>query len=251
MEARFVASVSWGKDSLYMLLRLLEEGAPLDEVVFFDTGMEFQAIYDTRDRVLPMLAERGIEYTELRPKRPFEYDMLEKPVCGKNGPHCGYSWCGGRARWGTAGKQHALDKNNEKYVGCRVYQYIGIAADEQKRVERLEEGKIAPLSDWGITEAMCLQGCYERGFEWLEEGFRLYDLLDRVSCWCCANKNLKELKNIYVNLPGYWERLKRLQSKTSRPMKGKGKSVFDLEGRFEKELSEEAERGRQMSIPGI
>ena len=92
--------------------------------------------------------------------------------------------------------------------------------------------KSFPLADWGITEPEALQGCYEAGFFWEENGFRLYDLLDRVSCWCCANKNLKELRNIYNNLPAYWERLRELQSKTSRPMKGEGKIVFDLEKRF-------------------
>ncbi len=45
-----IASVSWGKDSLAMLL-LIEKGWPLNEVVFYDTGMEFQAIYDTQDRM--------------------------------------------------------------------------------------------------------------------------------------------------------------------------------------------------------
>lgn len=49
----YIASVSWGKDSTAMLLRLLSENKPLDEVVFFDTGMEFQAIYDVRDFVVP------------------------------------------------------------------------------------------------------------------------------------------------------------------------------------------------------
>lgn len=70
MRKYYIASVSWGKDSLYMLLRLMEEGAPLNEVAFYDTGMEFQAIYDIRDKVLPMLAERGIKYTEFHTKRP-------------------------------------------------------------------------------------------------------------------------------------------------------------------------------------
>ena len=31
-----------------MVLRLLEENKPLDEVVFFDTGMEFDSIYHNR-----------------------------------------------------------------------------------------------------------------------------------------------------------------------------------------------------------
>lgn len=232
-----------------MLLRLLKEGAPLDEVAFYDTGMEFQAIYATRDKVLPMLTERGVKYTELHPKRPFVYDMLEKPVNGKSGFHLRYSWCGRCARWGTAGKQQALDANAKKYADCgyTVFKYIGIAADETERIERLQPQGIAPLALWGVTEAECLKGCYAQGFEWKENGFRLYDLLDRVSCWCCANKNLKELRNIYVHLPEYWQRLKDIQARTSRPMKGRGKSVFDLETRFAAEIARE-EENRQLSL---
>lgn len=36
---RYIASVSFGKDSLVMLLRLIETGKPLDEVIFYNTGM--------------------------------------------------------------------------------------------------------------------------------------------------------------------------------------------------------------------
>lgn len=135
---RYIASVSFGKDSLAMVLLILERGLPLDEVVFYDTGMEFKAIYDTRDRVLPIMYDHGVKYTELRPPRPFLFDMLEKPVSSKkNGLHYGYSWCGGCARWGTANKTSALDKH-AKAAGKNVIQYIGIAADEQKRLQSLE-----------------------------------------------------------------------------------------------------------------
>ena len=65
-----IASVSWGKDSLAMLLLLIEKSWPLDEVVFYDTGMEFQAIYDTQDRMLPELERLGIKYTRLEPENP-------------------------------------------------------------------------------------------------------------------------------------------------------------------------------------
>ena len=43
-------------------------GMPLDEAVFYDTGMEFDAIYAERDRMPPLLRENGIRYVELRPK---------------------------------------------------------------------------------------------------------------------------------------------------------------------------------------
>ena len=75
---RYYASVSFGKDSLAMLFMLIEKGYQLDEVVFYDTGMEFQAIYNTRDAVLPILKKLGIKYTELHPEQPFLWTMLRK-----------------------------------------------------------------------------------------------------------------------------------------------------------------------------
>ena len=62
-----------------MLLLLLEKGMPLDEVIFYNSEMEFQAIYDIRDRMRPVLEQRGIRFTEVKPDAPFLYYMLEKP----------------------------------------------------------------------------------------------------------------------------------------------------------------------------
>lgn len=33
-------------------------------------------------------------------------------------------------------------------------------------------------------------------------------------------------------MPDYWERLKEMQARLKEPMKGEGKSIFDLEKRF-------------------
>lgn len=229
---KYVASVSFGKDSLAMLLKIIELDYPLDEVVFYDTGMEFQAIYNIRDKVKMILEELGIKFTELKPEYNFEWKMFEKPVnVGKDNFHYGYSWCGGVCRWGTSDKLKYLEKHCK---GC--VEYVGIAADETKRLVKERNGnKRFLLAELNMTEKDCLEYCYSKGFHWNENGVELYDILDRVSCWCCCNKNLKELKNIYQFLPDYWDRLKGLQSKTNRPMKGNGKSVFDLEERFRKE----------------
>ena len=101
-DKTYIADVSWGRDSLAMLLYILDhpETYPLSEVVFYNTGMEFEAIYKIRDKMLPILRERGIKYTELHPENPFIYDMLERPVESKQkGKHNGYGWCGGVCRW--------------------------------------------------------------------------------------------------------------------------------------------------------
>nr|DAQ42309.1 MAG TPA: phosphoadenosine-phosphosulfate reductase [Caudoviricetes sp.] len=228
---RYVANVSFGKDSLAMLLMLIEKGYPLDAVVFYDTGKEFQAIYNLRNRIKPLLESHGIEFVELQPAKPFDYMMFEhKTKSGKTG----YGWCGGRCRWGTTYKVTALDK-----FGKDAYVYIGVAVDEPARLKKEYGGKkLFPLADWGMTEQDCLEYCYSQGYRWDENGVELYDILDRVSCRCCRNKNLRELKGIYQHLPDYWQKFKDIQARLPQPMKGEGKSVFDLEKRFEAELAE-------------
>lgn len=232
---RYIANVSFGKDSLAMLLMLIEKEEPLDEVIFYDTGMEFNAIYDTRDKVIPLLKNKKIMFTELKPERPFLYDMLLKPVCSKkNGDHKGYGWCGGRTRWGTFYKQNVLNNYKKKYGDC-IY-YIGIAHDEYDRIEKEHRQDVRlPLVEWKVCEGEALVYCYKHGYWWEENGKHLYAYLDRVSCWCCSNKNLKELRYYHDYMPEYWNKLKFLQSRIEKPMKGPNKSIFDLEKRWRKD----------------
>jgi len=91
-----------------------------------------------------------------------------------------------------------------------------------------------------MTERDCLEYCYSRGYDWNENGVELYSVLDRVSCWACRNKNLRELKNMYLRLPDYWQKLKDIQALLPDPMKGNGKSVFDLERRFNAEREQKS-----------
>jgi len=234
---KYIASVSFGKDSLAMLLKLIEEKYPLDYVVFYDTGMEFNSIYNIRDIVKRKLEELNIEFVELKPKEPFWMQMLIREIKyrKKEGYHYGFSWCGGNCRWGTSEKLQAIRKF-KKSLNDEVIDYVGIAADETARFEKAKsEGKVLPLVEWGMTEKDCLKYCRDNGYSWNEDGIDLYDVLDRVSCWCCRNKNLKELKAIYEYLPKYWKRLKGLEYRLGEPMKGKDKSILELEQRFEKE----------------
>lgn len=229
----YVASLSCGKDSLAMVLRIMEENKPLTHCVMFDTGMEFKAIYNNLERLKPLLDDYGCKLKVIRPETHFLEDMLLRVVNkGKENEHYGYEWCGGKCRWRTTDKVKLINKylsNLGDYI-----QYVGIAADEPERIKN-ENNKVYPLVEWKMTEKQCLEYCYEKGWNWIENGVDLYTILDRVSCWCCKNKNLTELKNMYMFLPEYWDKLKALQSRIDRPFRSDGKTIFDLEERFKNE----------------
>lgn len=217
MSIKYVASVSFGKDSLAMLLLIIEHKMPLDEVIFYDTGVEFQAIYNIQRKVETMLKDLNIKFTILKPKRPFvdtmyNYEHKSRKGVIKNG----YGWCGGLCRWGTAEKVITI---NKYLKGTNAHQYVGIAFDEKERLKKLSSNKSSPLAELGFTEKMALEYCHNKGFYWLENGVELYSILDRVSCRCCRNKNLKELKNYKESLPIYFEKLKQLEMKIGEPMK--------------------------------
>lgn len=241
---KYIASVSFGKDSLAMLLKLLELNYPLDEVVYFDIGVEFHSIRENAERMKSVLKAYNTKMTVLKPSDTFLYTMTEKPVKKRNGEsQKGYKWCGGCARWGTTLKLEAIKRHNQDYGDEVIVEYVGVAADERHRISRERSDKrikLYPLVEWDMKESDCLEYCYNKGWHWSENGYELYDLLDRVSCKYCKNKNLHELRNIYHYMPEVWQELKELQDKVQMPFKG-NKTIHDLETRF---ITEDA----QMSL---
>lgn len=227
-----------------MILKLIELNYPLDEAVCYLSDAEFQAIVNVIMKLKELCESKGIKFTILEPKQSFEYTMTERPVKKRNGDiQNGYKWCGGQARWGTTLKLDAIAEHNKKYGNEAIVEYVGVAADERHRINRERCGsrvKIYPLVEWGMTERDCLEYCYSKGWHWEENGMELYDILDRVSCKYCQNKNLDELRNIYHFLPNLWQELKELQDKVKMPYKN-GKTIQDIEMRF---ITEDA----QMSI---
>ena len=72
---KHIVSLSGGKDSTAMLLRMLEEGMTVDIILFCDTGLEFDAMYRHIDK-LEQYISRPI--TRLKSDKSFEYAQAEK-----------------------------------------------------------------------------------------------------------------------------------------------------------------------------
>lgn len=218
-----VVSFSGGKDSTAMLLRMLELGMQVDEILFCDMTVEFPAMYDHLKKVEEYT---GRKITILRDEHDYEYYLLKhhpkKKTAGR--PRKGNGFPRPDLRWCTGIKQKLISKHlkqlKKKY---NVIQYIGIAADEQNRVK----DKTYPLVDWGWTEKDCLEYCYSKGFDW--DG--LYKIFHRVSCWCCPLQPIDELRKLRKHFPDLWNKLMWWQTQTWSKFMHKTK-VKKLEVRF-------------------
>lgn len=230
MEEKHIVSFSGGKDSTAMLLKMIENNMRIDEVIFCDTGKEFEDMYKHIEKVKSMI---DIPITILKSDKSFEYWMFEHiKTKGKNKGQAGYSWPDFRNRWCTqALKKQIIRKYLNKYRDYKIIEYHGIALDEIQRTEKNKEKNCRyPLIDWKMSEKDCLEYCYSRGLDW--NG--LYKKLGRVSCWCCPLKSLPELRVIYKEYPEYWSKLKEWDKMTYRQFRS-DYSIGDLENKFNKE----------------
>ncbi len=226
---KHIVSFSGGKDSTAMLLKMIENNMKIDEVIFCDTGKEFEDMYKHIEKVQSMI---DIPITVLKSEKSFEYWMFEHvKIKGKNKGQKGYSWPDFRNRWCTQVlKKQIIRRYLKKYKDYKIIEYHGIAIDESHRSEKNKEKNCRyPLIEWNMTEKDCLEYCYSKGLDW--NG--LYKNVGRVSCWCCPLKNLKELEVIYNNYPEYWEKLKNWDNNTYRQFRS-DYSIDDLEKKFKK-----------------
>ena len=242
----FVCSCSFGKDSLAMLLRLLESGMPVDIILFNETGLDFPEMEEHISKVEEYIKRyTDIGITRLKPDHPFEYYFYDVLIHHRKKTkfnerlgtesHNGFSWPGPKMRWCTDRlKTRPRTKFLREYRNeYNIIEYVGIAADEEYRLRRKindRENKRYPLVDWGMTEADCLKYCYDRGFDW----GGLYEKFSRVSCWCCPLQSLPELRVLYHEFPDLWQKLKEMDSRTYGQFRI-DYSVIDLEKRFDLE----------------
>ncbi|MBM6731829.1 phosphoadenosine phosphosulfate reductase family protein [Megasphaera stantonii] len=219
-----IVQFSGGKDSTCMLLMMLERGMQIDDIIFCDTTMEFPAMYEHIDKVEKYI---GRPITRLKPPHDFIYYFAQYPKKrGKNKGKLGYGWPRMWARWCT--RLFKIDLT-AKYLRCgsEYKLYIGIARDEPKRPEKRMKNVIHPLYDWGITESMALQYCYNHGFDWSG----LYEQFRRVSCWCCPLQPLNELRELRKFHPELWRKLLKMDDMVEHKFKPDW-SVRHLEQRF-------------------
>ena len=232
---KYVASVSFGKDSLAMLIKIKELGLPLDEVIYVDIMFDDNISGETPEmasfitKAEKILKEKfNIEVTHLKGITFKEQFYKVKQRGNHIGDNYGFpytigAWCNDRLKMQPI--KEYLRKQKEQ-----VIQYVGIAYDEPKRYERLNhETHIAPLYDLKITEKEAMEIC------------KKYDLVSpiyktsfRGGCWFCPKQRLSQLKWLYKEHNDLWNILKDMEKDSFNTFKP-NVTLKDLEERFENE----------------
>lgn len=95
----------------------------------------------------------------------------------------------------------------QKTLPPDTVQYLGIAKDEGKRLQRLTGQQISLLEKYNCTEQDAKQLCQEAGLL-----SPVYDFSDRGGCFFCPNAKRKELRHLYDHHPDLWNRMLELQA---------------------------------------
>ena len=230
---KYVASLSFGKDSMAMLIKIKELGLPLDEVIYVDIMFDDDTSGETPEmasfitKAEKILKEKfNVEVTHLRGVT-FKEQFYKIKQRGKHiGDNYGFpytigAWCNDRLKMQPI--KEYMRKQKEQ-----VIQYVGIAYDEPERYERLNhETHIAPLYDLKITEKEAMEIC------------KKYDLLSpiyktsfRGGCWFCPKQRLSQLKWLYKEHNDLWNILKDMEKDSVNTFKP-NVTLKDLEERFE------------------
>lgn len=151
LRPAYWASVSGGKDSLYMLMLILAhpEQYPLDGVVHFELEIDFPFVKDVVDKMEAMCKQVGVKFVRIKPRKTWQelYEKYGFPTRIKR-------WCNSEYKLDA---RRQLDKWMAS-IGRYVVSYIGYCADEEKRFNKRKNVKeVYPLVDFGIKEDTILE----------------------------------------------------------------------------------------------
>lgn len=210
---KYIASCSFGKDSIAAILLAIRHQEPLDEAVYcevmFDKDISGEIpehrefIYGT---AIPVLESMGVKVRVLRAEQTYVGLFTGRITRGpKKGLLRAFPICGRCAVQRDCKLRPIIQY--QKSLPADTVQYIGIAKDEQERLLRLSGNKVSLLDKYGYTEQDTKQLCREAGLL-----SPVYEFTDRGGCWFCPNAKLRELRHLYDYHPELWRRMLELQA---------------------------------------
>ena len=256
-ESKYVCSCSFGKDSLATVLLALENGEPLDAVIYvevmFDnsrgiSGENPDHLKWINEVAKPKLKELGVDVIHLRSTEDYISQFNKVIVSGSRRgmirayPLARMCCIQRECKIAPIRKYYKDNYYNSDYNVC---EYVGIAIDETERLKSLEKSdrvritKTSLLAKYGYTETMALLKCAEYGLLsplYFQGGAR-------NGCFFCPNQSTASYSRLRRNYPELWEEL-RILSYTPNMSSDRfkyNKTFLDVDAeidRYEKEYSD-------------
>lgn len=217
---KYVLSLSFGKDSMAMLIEVIKRKLPLDYVVFCD--IRFNKDISGEHPIMAKWIPKAEEM--LKSKFAVNVIHLTSPITFVDGfyrikkqgnnvgqnygfPYMCSPWCNGEL------KMKPIKKFEKEILksGENITWYVGIAKDEPKRLERYKELKTdrieyITLADLDINEIQAMDICRENNLLSPK-----YENSFRGGCWFCNRQSLIDLYNLWKDYPDYFGMLEKME----------------------------------------
>lgn len=228
---KYIASCSFGKDSIATVILAHINNEPLDLIVYSEVMFDAETsgenplhrdfIYNT---AIPKFKKWGYNVEIVRGKTTYVssyyHTVSRSPYKERNGKLRGFL-IPFACKLNDEGKVQPIRKFL-KTINEPVTQYIGIAIDEPNRLARLKENKISLLQKYNYTEAEAYRLCEEYGLL-----SPIYSHTSRGGCWYCPNAKYNELAYIKKTYPDLWKKLESLDRENLVSANFNRKDSFD------------------------
>jgi len=228
----YIATISGGKDSVTMCDLLLKNGYPVDEIIFADTLLEFNKMYDYIDKLKEYFKTRyNKDITVLKPNSIFEdwcFGKIEKDGAKRKGQIRGIPTKDSMCYWRRESKIYPVDRfirqikilkkatfrkdsgifKNESFI-----QYIGYTLGENRNVQDTDDIKfLYPLKDiFKMKEEDCKQYISKQDME-----NPLYKHFSRTGCACCPYQSDLSWFNVWKHYKEVWNWMKYVEEELQR-----------------------------------
>ncbi len=197
MGTRHVLSFGGGVNSVALMILLIRDGLPLDEVVFADTGGEVPETYEYVKIARQYFAEHGIPFTVVSKRGESLYETSWRRRVFPSA-----IW-----RWSTRDFKVTPIHRHYRESGGHINQYLAIAWDE---IIRMKDSRVDyvtnlyPLIDRRITREGCVEIIEDAGLP----------IPPRSACFFCPFNSVERWQWIHENHPDLYEKAIALEERS-------------------------------------
>jgi len=239
---KYIAMLSGGQDSCSMTLRLLELGEPVDYIVFCDTTLEHEEMYEYIDKLDAFFQRKyGIKITRVYPKKSFSHWVFGSVTSGDNeGMVRGVPLISTPCYWRREAKENSFLAWIKEEGITEYKKYVGFVYREYDRWKDIEKyNALAPLVKWKWNEPEVQQYLKDNMME-----NKLYQDFTRTGCAICPKQGLDDKFQLWKKYPKQWEKMKHIEKEVTAKRLARGERdmpsfhdkyfTYELERMFEK-----------------